>query len=284
MTFYKNILGHLATLRHDLACDREAIDGRILWINGLAKSGTSLIEDIVYQLGYVDGTRSLLRPRLRLPKLADAVLDEQLFSAQPRRKKTYLKTHCLYSQKLDPWVDLYNVSPVIVMRDVRDALVSRYHHICSDPTHWDFLRLKNLPESVRFKSSVLVANPVYKLSQLEYYIFWIHSWFDSPFSNRIIWYESYLNSPELFIDKIAAACHAEKYNSQTIELCLSRKRAQIASLSSDLAKRRLRVGSRSGTFRTGEAGQNKKYFDAELDDLFCRLIHKYGLENLHALD
>ena len=127
-------------IKKDLSPSPNTFQNKV-FINGLAKSGTSLFEHIVSELGYVDGSRSLLRSKYKCDRYDEGFICPELFDTFPLSKKTYIKTHALYNPEFIYPDDFVKI---IVLRDIRDALVSRYYHIISDPKHWDYSRLMSI--------------------------------------------------------------------------------------------------------------------------------------------
>ena len=243
-------------------------------INGLAKSGTSLVEHIFSELGYVNGARSLLRSGYKCQGYQDGFICKELFDSFPNNKNTFVKTHSVFNQE---FMEFDKVKVIIILRDVKDALLSRYYHVMSDPLHWDNKRLSKIKsEQERFKQSVLALNPVYGFSQLEYYLFWKASWIHSPFQHNIFYYEDYKNSSSDFIQRLTEHCELI-VDPLKIENTLENKRKSLSKVSKSLFNRRFVSGGDSGTFRKGLVGESERFFDAELNSLFSDLSEKYKI-------
>jgi hypothetical protein len=244
-----------------------------IWVNGLAKSGTSLVENIVSESGYVDGARSILRRRYRAVGREDGLIDRSFFCLFPKYLRTYHKTHSLYYAQLDQLIG--SIRPVIVLRDIRDALVSRYHHVMSDPTHWDYRRLLAVEEKDRFFASITAQNPVYGISQIEYYARWVDSWLESSWQDNIVWFEDYCNDELSFTAKVLDLCNIDSINSQKITKSVHDRREKILKSGNDLARRRHLFGAESGTLRKGKAGEYREYFNEDSYSIYFDLIEKY---------
>ncbi len=249
---------------------------RAVWVCGLAKSGTSLIENILSEVGYVDGARSLIRPRSKFEGRDFGFVTQQFFDDFPKYRKTYYKTHTPFN---DQFLEcMKGVMPLVMVRDVRDALVSRYFHIMSDPNHWDYERLISVKAEDRFKASVLAENPVHGICQMEYYIKWVASWVKSDLVERVLCFEDYKKDPVLFTEKILRIIGEDSALGKSVEERLEQRREKIRSYSGALSQRRKRFGSESGTFRNGTVGEFVEFFDNDLQCLFDELQKKYELE------
>jgi len=261
-------------IKKDLSSSPNTLQNKV-FINGLAKSGTSLFEHIVSELGYVDGARSLLRARYKCNRYEEGFICSELFNSFPSTKKTYIKTHAVYDPEFNYPTD---VIKIIVLRDIRDALVSRYYHVISDPRHWDYNRLISINSDLdRFKASVFINNPVWEIPQFEYYAMFVDSWVKSPFSQEIFWYEDYLKDPLNVISKIKEKLHVDNVSVLEIEQSLDSKRTSMLRSTSDLGTRRKSFSAQSATFRSGKSKGYLDFFDDELNDYYEGLMQKYML-------
>ena len=279
MINFLRISAEIKNLYEDIKKDfshRPSAESSTVLINGLAKSGTSLFEHIISELGYVDGARSLLRSRYKCPRYKEGFICPELFESFPQSKKTYIKTHSVYQRDFQYPVD---VKKLIVLRDIRDALVSRYYHIISEPKHWDYNRLRQIDSHLaRFKASVFINNPTWGVTQFEYYAMFVDSWINSPFLNDIIWYEDYLNDPIQVISNIKAKLKTGFSSALELESKLEEKRNSMRKNISDLGKARQSSTAQSATYRAGKSGSYISFFDDELSDFYNDLAKKYRLE------
>lgn len=247
-----------------------------IWITGLAKSGTSLVENVVSEFGYLDGARSVLRRRVKYPGMENGLVSGTFFKSFGHNMLTYRKTHTPYDKSIEDLIG--TIVPIVMIRDIRDALVSRYYHILSDPNHWDYQRLMGIPEDERFKQSILVNNPVYPVSQLEYYAFWVDSWLTSKWVANVVHYEDYLANPTGFIERLAFLCSVEGVEASRLEAKLAERRVEISSIGNNLSERRKMSNGPSGTFRSGRQGEHKKFFsDPDLNSIYTALKSRYEI-------
>lgn len=272
LTFVESVLSNLF---HDIRSDTNPLIGDrppVIWINGLAKSGTSLVENIVREAGYVDGSRSLLRPRIHCPSLNDGLMDVKIIAMQPRNKLTYVKTHCIRNEIAERCASLDYSKQIIVVRDVRDALVSRFFHILSDPTHWIHEACPPLRADLEsFKRATLQINPVTNLNSLEYFVDWVASWDFSVFADRIVRYEDYKTDSAKFIQRVYDILSIPSAQADIVEERLQAARNRAKGLN-NLAQRRAALSGQSATFRRGEVGEYVDWFDTELLEKFDKCV------------
>jgi hypothetical protein len=89
---------------------------------------------------------------------------------------SFLKLH------LDPHpenlhiLDETGLKTVVLIRDTRDMLISRYYHVINDKNHWDYQRLKFFSSQSRLLESMKAIDPEGSISVIEYYNYWINGW------------------------------------------------------------------------------------------------------------
>lgn len=173
-------------LLKDLYSDYLAITGgvnyknHLLFIAGLPKSGTTWLERIVEEIpGYVRLNGSILRSYKGAADLNHPHgINNRMISSTPRNRYSYLKLHTHYDPFYVEVLRNNNVKAVVLIRDIRDMLVSRYHHIINQPSHWAHQELKILPFDIGFKRSLFMVSPSDSVSILEYYTSWINGWLE----------------------------------------------------------------------------------------------------------
>ena len=117
-----------------------------IWCIGLPKSGTTLIENILEELPYVEMFTSIFRrwENTNPQYIFDLNVPEKLFKDMPDEKNTYFKTHTRYSELTQNIIKNYDIKIILSLRDLRDMMISRYYHILSDKSHWQHLLIKGL--------------------------------------------------------------------------------------------------------------------------------------------
>lgn len=255
----------------------------IVWCAGLPKSGTTLIENILSQLPMVQGNNSMLR--IYDNSNLDHVhgITENMFKKFPRNKITYVKTHSHFSEKYIDIANKYNSKIIISLRDIRDAMISRYFHVKNDKT---FLR-HNLLKDLNFKEGFILSlsqslNRDYDAidwqtsdgnfkKPIEYYYKWIENWKNFAEKNEnclILWFEDYVKDPKKYINKIIK--HLEFDSIDVDELYL-----KLESNKKFLKKRNLEENLNliePQTFRKGTYGDWKTVLDEEILEKFYSFL------------
>lgn len=164
-------------LNKDLLVKRESIEysQNFVFIAGLPKSGTTWIEALWSEVpGFVQYDKSLVRNFNFLHTLASPHdLSPQMFSNVPTDKYSFLKRHTHYSQENVAILDSFNIKPIVVIRDLRDMMISRYHHVMAEQAHWMHEELQNLKFDDGFVVSLGLTS---KEGPLAYYNDWIKGW------------------------------------------------------------------------------------------------------------
>ena len=153
----------------------------IVWCAGLPKSGTTLIEDILNNFPLVQANNSFFRI------YDDSNLDhihgisEEMFNRFPKNKLTFLKTHSHYNENYINIAHKHNAKIIVSMRDIRDAMISRYYHVINDPKHWQHNMIKDLKFKEGFIKSIREGSFIFfKTSKCEkpidYYYGWLNNW------------------------------------------------------------------------------------------------------------
>lgn len=254
----------------------------VCWINGQAKSGTSLVEHVADKAGFIDALRSPLRSYHKCEGYRNGEVCIQLFRKLPVIRKSFVKTHACYSAEIDAIMEIPHVSLVLTNRRLEDTLISRFYHVTSDPKHWQYSNLKRSGEDKRtlFKRSILERNPHTGISSLEYFGRWSDSWLTSKFGTTTLWYEDYLNDPELWLGQLLLKIGGSSRSAREIEYVLREFRMRFKRNSQALGARRRKFGPLSGTFRRGQSNTYEDYFDQESFDAINDLRTRYVIDKL----
>lgn len=253
------------------------IGAPIVWISGLAKSGTTLVENVVSNCGYVDANRSLLRRFYYRGEDVIGRIPTDLFDKLPRSKGSFHKTHTFYEDYIKDILTDNSIRVVVPVRNIRDALVSRMFHILSDEKHWQHsLLIKEIdkPEKM-FMESITTSHPEKEISQGEYFAQWVDSWSNSIYKDRMIWYESYLSDPQEYIKRVAELIDCKASDPVGIGQSINRNTRVMKRLTKNLWIRRMLFRGSSGTFRSGKSGSYLEYKSIESEEFFKDLEHRY---------
>ena len=237
-----------------------------VWCAGLPKSGTTLIENIFHQLPYVQQNYSLIRI-FDNHNLKDVHgVNSNMFKKMPDKLFTFFKTHTHYDTAYEKLALKYNVKIIISVRDLRDMLISRYFHIINDPNHWLHSKLVKLNFNDGF---ILSMNSKFNLisdNSLTYYYNWIKNWINIAKKKNylLLWFEEYKKDPHLYINRILDYIQFNEFFAEDIQYNLELVRKNPKPLNISLSE----YGRNKSTFRQGNVGDWKKYFDEEVSNFF----------------
>jgi len=161
-------------LKNDLSglLGRYQYEHRILYIAGLAKSGSTWLSNMLAKIpGY--NVRSINDP--------NGVIFEQdvcdpIFSTLPKYGYSIIKLHTRYSKKNLEIIKRYVTRFIVTYRDLRDMCVSRYSHVIIDPKH----RHHKLYCSLGSEEAISHCIGVVK----EAYVPWVRDWIDVASANK----------------------------------------------------------------------------------------------------
>ena len=239
-----------------------------IWCIGLPKSGTTLIENILEELPYVEMFTSIFRrwENTNPQYIFDLNVPEKLFKDMPDEKNTYFKTHTRYSELTQNIIKNYDIKIILSLRDLRDMMISRYYHILSDKSHWQHLLIKDLSFNKGFKISLTEKKKEHENNPLEYYYNWIKNWTEYSKIEKgilVLHYEDYIIDKQDYINKILNYLKIDKKEFNFDKFLNIKEKG-----SNNLSKNLLNYGRNKSTFRLGEADQWKKLFDDEMITFF----------------
>jgi len=243
-----------------------------VWISGLPKSGTTLVEEILKCLPYVKIDRSALRNFYKMDEEHIVNYPEKYLNCFPKKKFTYVKTHLKYNENFLLTLNKKNFKTFVIFRDIRDVMISRYYHIMSDEKHWQHKLLKNLPEKDGFIKSLYFKTDLYPAKKfqepIKYYFNWIKDWLKAEQNKNVkfLWYEDYINNPIFFISEILKFLNFSEFDPNRIENEMFKRREREKEI--PLNKKLNRIGKNVSTFRLGSSGYWKKIFDEKTSKFF----------------
>ena len=222
---------------------------RILFIAGMAKSGSSWVHAFLLNI-----------PGFQRPPIVDRsgiaagrVWDESYFTNIPRFGFYALKTHAGASSELLTIIQKMNLLTLVTYRDIRDQLVSRFHHILVDPNTIHHKLYNEMPQSEAFSHSIDYA--------LDQYVAWIDDWLavveKEPDRFLVIRYEDLLDNSFEAFKKILLFYGIDFPDNQIQEMMVAAD-AQTRGGVDTLADR-VKVG-RGANFRAGRKGDWRSHF------------------------
>ena len=243
-----------------------------VWICGLPKSGTTLIEKILDSLPYVSMDRSPLRCTIN-KDLINVNNIQNFINFFPKKKNSFIKTHLEYDKKLLEVLKKNNFKIIITFRNLKDVMISRYYHVLSDKKHRHHNLVKNCSFEEGFLNSIKAVNKD-NLSVLKHYFFWVEGWSQIKEEDNLlkIDYEKYSENPYKFIKKILFFLDLKFFDEKKIEEKLEIERKKNKELS--LTKKLKSFNRNVSTFRSGKTNQWKKLFNNKIEAEFNKILHQ----------
>ena len=274
----------LSEIKEDLKKDKKnkysKLNKKKIFIAGIPKSGTTLIEEILEQLPYVRINRSPLRNfkyknLKKYDKYGYDQFDDSILDQFNDGEFSFLKTHILLNESTVDILERKNFHIILSFRDIRDVMISRYFHIINDKNHWAHEEISKLNKKDGFIRSLqsFKNNPIgITMPPLEQYYYWLKLSKKIKNSSNIskLWYEDYINKPKDFIDKILKDLNLTYLDSKKIENILITKRN--SEKNSDLNIKLKRVGKNVSTFREGNKDSWKSFFDEKTSKAFNSIL------------
>jgi hypothetical protein len=264
-----------ADLKKEINSKKYKSKNKFIWICGLPKSGTTLVEEILDYIAYIRIDRSVFR-KFPNKNFVNILNLEDYTSCFPQEKYSYIKTHISFDDKIVNNLINRNFKILIMFRDLRDVMISRYYHVLADKKHWQHNDIKSLPFEDGFIKSLYFRNEKEPktnkhIALVEYY-YWIKNWkkIESKFNLKKMWYEDYINNPHQFIKEILNFTDFSYLSEVEIEKKLQSRRIQEKNF--PLFKKLNRGGQRVSTFRSGKAHQWKNLFNNKIEKEFNNLL------------
>lgn len=220
---------------------------RLVFVAGLPKSGTTWMENLI-QL--IPGYRRLVcyDPENRL---SEHYLEPAIVENLPSFGNFFTKTHVEANKDGVDALKNNQVPTVVMVRDLRDQCVSRYHHVINDPLHRHHRKYLENTDGLAFSHCVEVT--------VNEYADWVRNWLAVVSENEhlfiIVRYEDLRSNPKEQFSRVIAHFNINISNQVIDEIltAVSRK----ANIGSDLSKR---LRTNNNTFRAGRVGDWKDYF------------------------
>ena len=247
-----------------------------LWIFGLPKSGTTLLEQVLDYLPYLRIDRSLYRKFPNKDKLNDKNISNYL-DYFPSKKLSYIKTHLEYKSEVVNELIENNFSIIVSLRDIRDMMVSRYYHILNDKKHWQHEILigenfeRGFINSLKKKTKKFDIYNVKFQEPLIYYYNWILNWkkFESKYILKV-WFEDFKLSPSSYIKSILNFTNFQEYDENKISGDI--KDWNKKNLKIPLNEKLFRTNKNISTFRSGKINVWKEIFTEKINQEFLKIL------------
>ncbi len=254
----------------------------LIFIAGLPKSGTTWLEKLITEIpGYVQLNKSSLRVFKGHETLDHSHgINNKMIDGVPKNKFSFLKRHTHYKKEYIDVLNQNKVKPIILIRDIRDMMISRYYHILANENHW----LNNKIKKLNFEDGLIVSMNSYSIeddeSVLSYYKRWINDWLDyidaNPKKSILVKFEDM--KKDLFSEFLRVLNFFDfKFSSDEInEMLLKQKNKHVNK--SSLKKNLNLPGRKMSTFRKGMAGEwkekltqkHKRFFLEQANDILIK--------------
>jgi len=258
--------GAVSQLVSELRAPR--IPGRSVVVFALPKSGSTLTELVFRTLGYTD-MQHAIGCRSRTCG-ADTPADERLQRTLGwirEGRPAFSKTHLPFDPGLEAAMDRRRLGGIVQIRDIRDALISRYYHVMANRRHRHHAMLRDLPEIEGIKKSFFGERPGAGDDPITRFSAWIADWISAS-QFPVVKYEELCGNEESFLRALLAGAGRNTHDWSRLRSVLAADRERAASRTLDA---RLKVrGKGFSTFRKGEAGGWRQTLDQEAIDLVKR--------------
>tara|TARA_B100001123_G_scaffold311469_1_gene348329 strand:- start:171 stop:1055 length:885 start_codon:yes stop_codon:yes gene_type:complete len=255
----------------DLQSKKSELPYHLIWCAGLPKSGTTLIEQIIDTLPYVQLNISALRSFDNKELDHPHGINEQMFKSAPQNKYSFLKTHTHYNDHYEKIANKFNARIIVSIRDLRDVMISRYYHILSDKKHWQHNEIKNLSFENGFIKSLTYTTNVHSEMPIVYFYNWVNDWLKilKKRDYLLLWYEDYTNDPIKYINSILNYIQCKKKSAENIQLEIQK---DINEKKISLEKNLKHYGKLKSTYRVAKTGQWQELFSESVDSSFNSLL------------
>lgn len=244
------------------------VQGQSIVVFALPKSGSTLTELILRTFGYIDLMHSVSYRTACFT--TDAPASKQLqyvFGWVSAGRPAFAKLHSPFSPCVRGAMTARDLRGFVQIRDIRDALISRYYHIMSDPRHRHHAMLRNLPEIDGIKRSFFGERPGTGDDAIEYFSRWILDWV-TPGHFQIIRYEEIRQDLDRFLRRLAETLGRKSHEvaSAASAVATDQQRASTQRLSARLRSH----GKEFSTFRRGQPGAWREILDKEAIEIVKR--------------
>ena len=234
---------------------------------GVPKSGTTLIEWILSEIGYVNQTISPLRIFNEKNLNHEHDLSYKMLKYIPDNKFSFLKRHSDATNANIELIQDFNFKIILSIRNLKDVMISRYLHLISDNRLPQHAQLKNLSYIDGFKLSL---RQNHKKNEIPIKIFseWFINWekkLEKNIECLILNYDEFTVDKKKYISKILKYLNIQYINpDQIIDKHLDHlKKLKTKNLKDNLTKN-LHAQTYNHNFEDVKSLLNKNFTDEDL--------------------
>jgi hypothetical protein len=245
--------------------DRTPVQGKSAILFALPKSGSTAAERVMRALGYIDLPHSLGHRSVCVR--FDAPVRQQLqglFRYVRGNRPVFAKVHIPFDPLIESEVRRIGLVGMVQIRDVRDALVSRYHHVIATPRHRHHASLRDLPEAEGIRRSFFGEHAGTGDDPIIWFSKWVSDWCRfAPYP--ILKYEDLVRDTNRWASTVINILGRDPSEGPALAKVLLQDREQSSAHS--LRERIKTRGSGLSTFRRGKVGGWRDVLDQEAIDL-----------------
>lgn len=265
---WKDLIEHI---KFDLGVKKLKISpgNELFFIAGMPKSGSTWLQQLLLSTKYqVQLNSSCLRAYPSAIKLSHPHgLSPKMFDCVPKNKLSFLKLHPHPVNHNFEILDSYNVKVVVLIRDIRDMLISNYFHTLADKTTFNHESISKLSKEQGFIQSMKDIHPSNSMSEIEYYTSWIDGWIErskiKPQNTLLIKYEDMHKDLPSTLKKIYDFYNFKLKNNEIDSVIARQKQKHENDLQNNLKTNLIKKGSLTSTYRKGKVGDWSSFFNAE---------------------
>ncbi|MBD1139302.1 sulfotransferase domain-containing protein [Pelagibacterales bacterium SAG-MED46] len=219
--FFKFPSQFMSSLQTDIKKDflsKKLKPGLNVLVIGLPKSGTTMIEEILSEIGFVNQANSILRlfDDRNLPHHHD--LSRKMLNKIPKNKNTFLKRHSEPTITNLQIIEQYNFKTFVSIRNLIDVMISRYLHLSSDEKQPQFKIYSKYDLLEGFRIS-LIKNHREKDVPIQIFEDWIEKWQQILLKKKnfcLLDYDSYKKNNYMYFQKIFNFLEIDQSQIETI--------------------------------------------------------------------
>ena len=246
----------------------------LVFIAGLPKSGTTWLEQLLWNTpGLVQLNKSFIRTypsghsiNLKHPHY----VQPNMLNCAPKNLLSFLKLHLDPHPKNIHILNELGIKTVILIRDIRDMLISRYYHVLCDQNHWDYQRLIKISSQSRLLESMKSISPNDSVPVIEYYNYWINGWLKNirlyPDFFLLIKYEDMKLDLFSVLKRTYNFYGSQLSDSSIRKIIFTQKKRHFKELERSLSENLNLIGHEHSTFRKGIVGEWRTSYNQELKD------------------